>query len=359
MSRTTVLHLVGDRKMGGIASTLKLLQDSHLAETHNFLFLETDGNPQDALRIAKTLKGIDIVAIHFAVRTANLATLVWIQLLSKLLSFKIILIEHHYSQRFQEIAATNPNRLQRALAIAGQLVDRVIAVSPPQQQWLSGFIPASKLVTIASCSCLQTFWNIPERPPHQGPLRVVSYGRHSLPAKGFDILIEAAKLLQDLPIQIAIGGQGPDTQQLRHLAAATNNVKIVAPIPDVPCFLDAADVVVIPSRWEPWGLTCTEAKAAGRPVIVSCVDGLIDRVQDCGLAVPPDSPKELAAALRRLSSDSNRQQLREWGRAARDSVRSAESNYISAWAELLNSQTAKRCRYNTKLNGLLSSDSRS
>ena len=359
MSRTTVLHLVGDRKMGGIASTLKLLKDSRLAETYQFIFLETDGNPKDGLRIAKAFRGIDIAAIHFAVRTANLATIVWIRVLSKLLGFKVILIEHHYSQRFQEIASTNPKRLQRALAIASQLVDRVIAVSPPQQQWLSGFIPASKLVSIPSCSCLQAFRDVPERSPHSECFKVVSYGRHSLPAKGFDVLIEAAKLLQDLPIQIAIGGQGPDTPQLRHLAADINNVQIVAPIPDVPCFLGSADVVVIPSRWEPWGLTCTEAKAAGKPVIASYVDGLIDRVQDCGLAVPPDNPKELAMALRWLSSVSDRQQMQEWGRAARDSVRLAESNYISAWADLLKSQTAKHCRYNAELNEVLSGDLRS
>lgn len=70
----------------------------------------------------------------------------------------------------------------------------------------------------------------------------------------------------------------------------------------------AADVFVLPSHTEPWGLVVNEAMAAGLPVIVTdrvgCAD---DLVQDgsTGLVVPAHDPESLAAAIGRLSDDRN------------------------------------------------------
>ena len=339
MQRAKILHIVGDRKVGGIGSTIDLLQASPLANAYEFCDLESDGHPRDLLRIARAATAVDAVAIHFSVRTANLPTFAWLRLLSKLYGFKIALIEHHYSERFQAIGARRPQQLGRALAIAASLVDRTIAVSPTQSQWLAGFVPAAKLSIVASCSPLDSFLALPEQSSRSGPLKLVSFGRHTLPWKGFDVLIAAAKLLQDLPLQIEIGGSGPAIEQLRQLAAETDNVKIVGFVPDLGAFLQAADAVVIPSRWEAWGLTCTEAKAAGKPVVVSHVDGLIDQVGGCGLSVPPDSPAALAAALRLLCQARDSGQLQAWGRAARASVQTAEAEYLSSWEALLSDLT--------------------
>ncbi len=94
------------------------------------------------------------------------------------------------------------------------------------------------------------------------------------------------KLLPPLSVKLHLGGSGVQYAELQELAAGLNNLQFVGKVTDVPSFLAECDAVVIPSRWEPWGTVCVEAKAAGKPVIVSNIDGLTEQVQNCGILVP-------------------------------------------------------------------------
>jgi glycosyltransferase involved in cell wall biosynthesis len=82
-----------------------------------------------------------------------------------------------------------------------------------------------------------------------------------------------------------------------------------------------AEVVVGPSRSEGLGIVALEAMALGRPVVASCVDGLLEVVEDgvSGFLVQPDNPAAIAEAIRRLISD---RALREqMGQAGRERVK--------------------------------------
>ncbi|MCW2249607.1 glycosyltransferase involved in cell wall biosynthesis [Azospirillum fermentarium] len=74
----------------------------------------------------------------------------------------------------------------------------------------------------------------------------------------------------------------------------------------LPAYYAMADVFVLPSEWEPWGLVVNEAMSCGVPVIVSdrvgCQTDLV-RDGDTGLVVPTGDIDALAAALRRLLTD--------------------------------------------------------
>jgi glycosyltransferase involved in cell wall biosynthesis len=60
----------------------------------------------------------------------------------------------------------------------------------------------------------------------------------------------------------------------------------------------AADVAVVPSREEPFGLAALEALACGLPVVASSVGGLTEYVDESvGRLVPPDNPGALAYAV--------------------------------------------------------------
>jgi glycosyltransferase involved in cell wall biosynthesis len=129
----------------------------------------------------------------------------------------------------------------------------------------------------------------------------------------------------------------PETQpayatQLRDLMAERGLSGCARLLPGLPndgtALVDAfhaADVFVLPSMHEPFGIVVLEAWSAGRPVIVSRVGGMKALVKDgeTGLFVDPDSPStpsDLAALLTRLRQDpALRESLGMAGRAeARD-----------------------------------------
>ena len=92
--------------------------------------------------------------------------------------------------------------------------------------------------------------------------------------------------------------------------------------------------MVIPSRWEPWGNVCLEARAAARPVVVTPVDGLVEQVQGCGLIADDATEEALAAALEALlqSSDTTR---RQWSDSGRRSAADSWQSYLDGWSALL------------------------
>jgi glycosyltransferase involved in cell wall biosynthesis len=73
----------------------------------------------------------------------------------------------------------------------------------------------------------------------------------------------------------------------------------------LPLYYSAADVCVVPSYYEPFGLVAIEAMACGTPVIASNVGGLKFTVipEKTGLLVPPKDVEALAGAIDRVLAD--------------------------------------------------------
>ena len=70
-------------------------------------------------------------------------------------------------------------------------------------------------------------------------------------------------------------------------------------------YYTAADVCVIPSHYEPFGLVAIEAMACGTPVVASAVGGLKFTVisEETGLLVPPHDVSKFADAIERILTD--------------------------------------------------------
>ena len=142
--------------------------------------------------------------------------------------------------------------------------------------------------------------------PSGGPVRLVAAGRLSV-EKGFDVLLEAMALAvsEGLDVQLELVGSGPEHDRLAALAAQLDGrVRLTPAQPRAALWarMDAAQVLVVPSRREGLGLVALEAIARGRPVIASRVGGLPETVRDGvdGVLVPPEEARALADALRRL-----------------------------------------------------------
>ncbi len=132
--------------------------------------------------------------------------------------------------------------------------------------------------------------------------RVVKSLGRLVPEKGFDVLLRAAALAerQGSCFRLEIGGDGPERKALRALARQLGMGGVTFPgwIDDVPAFLSDADVFVLASRHEAFGLVILEAMACGVPIVATRVSGPAEILDSkTALLVDPDDPSAMAAAL--------------------------------------------------------------
>lgn len=140
-----------------------------------------------------------------------------------------------------------------------------------------------------------------------------------VPRKGFDVLVAALAELAARPWRCTIAGsldRDPATgdalrAQIERLGLSDRITLTGAldpePLDDV---YRSADVFVLPSRYEGYGMVFTEAMARGLP-IVACAAGAVPATvpRDGGILVPPDDAGALAEGLRRLLDDPKERRL--------------------------------------------------
>jgi glycosyltransferase involved in cell wall biosynthesis len=148
------------------------------------------------------------------------------------------------------------------------------------------------------------------------------------PEKGVDVLVRA---FDGVPGELALVGDGPDRERVAALAGPS--VRLLGRIErdELVGWYAAADAFVMPSRSETWGMSMTEAAAAGLPLVASEAPGagydLIDEGVN-GFRVPVEDVEALRAALTRVAADPG---FRE--RARPRTLELARGHTPEAWAE--------------------------
>jgi glycosyltransferase involved in cell wall biosynthesis len=123
--------------------------------------------------------------------------------------------------------------------------------------------------------------------------------------KGIDVLAEGYRHYRQLstePWPLLVGGVGPESDRLADVPGV-DMLGFVQP-DELPGLLARAGCLVLPSRFEPWGVVVHEATAAGLPVVCTSVCGAASRlVLDGynGAVVSPGDAEALARALLRMS----------------------------------------------------------
>jgi UDP-glucose:(heptosyl)LPS alpha-1,3-glucosyltransferase len=121
--------------------------------------------------------------------------------------------------------------------------------------------------------------------------------------KGLPTAIRALALLADRGARLLVLGRGNEARY-RALAAESGVAERVVWLgarPDIDRWYAAADVLALPSRYEPFGNVHLEALASGVPVVTSVRAGAAEVIDDrCGGAVEPDDAAGLARALDKL-----------------------------------------------------------
>ncbi|HEV2782114.1 MAG TPA: glycosyltransferase family 4 protein [Actinophytocola sp.] len=146
--------------------------------------------------------------------------------------------------------------------------------------------------------------------PHGEPL-IVFFGRLEWEKGVHDLITALPRIRRTHPgARLVVAGRGRQAATLLALARkhrVVRSVEFVGHLPDrelVAC-LAAADVVVLPSRYEPFGIVALEAAAAGAPLVAAATGGLGEVVIDgeTGLSFAPGDAAGLAGAVRAVLDD--------------------------------------------------------
>jgi glycosyltransferase involved in cell wall biosynthesis len=158
---------------------------------------------------------------------------------------------------------------------------------------------------------------IPSAPP-----RLISLSRLSH-HKGIDIAVEAVTALTNQGMDIRYDIHGADAGEQTHLqtmiAQSSARERIVLHgkllASERNRAFAQADLCVIPSRRESFGLVALEAMAAGLPVVATDVEGLPEVVEGCAILAKPNDPQSLQTAIRSALEPRRRKEMIAQGRA--------------------------------------------
>ena len=153
-------------------------------------------------------------------------------------------------------------------------------------------------IIVGLYTCEAAFHTGPQDPPRNSFL----FTGRLVDTKGVDVLAAAYRAYReqsDDPWPLVVAGIGPMDAEL----GAIDGVKLLGFVSpkDLPGVMAEAGCLVLPSRFEPWGVVVQEAAASGQAVICTSACGAASRlVLDGynGRVVAPDRPDHLAAAMR-------------------------------------------------------------
>lgn len=199
--------------------------------------------------------------------------------------------------------------------------DRIICISQDELQaaWDAG-LPKEKcrlvynaLAETAPCAIPVTLPDEINSAKERGEFILLFVGRYDQ-QKGIDILLDAFRRLSGTPIWLLAAGDAIRASERPDFISQTINLSWMKP-GEITSLLGLCDAMIVPSRWEGFGLVAAEAARAGKAVICSNRGGLPEVVEHgvTGIVFDDLSSEGIAKLLRTL----DRNQLKQMGEAGR------------------------------------------
>lgn len=222
-----------------------------------------------------------------------------------------------------------------------ETAQRIVATSPQEQEHMRTLVSAKGNIDVIPCGTDIERFGCLDRESARAELginpqtKLVMYVGRFDPRKGIETLVRAVRESElfgseDLKLMICGGSRpgqsdGDECKRIKGIVAELG-MSHMTEFPgrisqeDLPSYYAAADVCVVPSHYEPFGLVAIEAMASFTPVVASDVGGLQFTVvnEETGLLAPPQDVQAFANAIDRILHDAN--WSKQLGRAARKRV---------------------------------------
>lgn len=273
MSKPRIVHLLDDTTTGGVTRVVAHICNSpRLAKQaqHEIRIL-----PKNAADVP--VIDADMIVSHLTISWRGLGGI--IALRAKHPHVPLVHVEHSYTQAFTALNVSNRERFFALLRTGYALFDTVVGVSRAQYSWLvtRDLVTPERSRVIRSAVDLSAFAAL--TPPSE-PCKVFGAMGRLEPQKGFDTLIMAFSQCQDPDARLRIFGRGSQQEQLSRMAQIDPRITLEGHAPDPVRAMSELQAVLLPSRWEAYGLVAQEALAALRRTVVAPVDGLCDQIED-------------------------------------------------------------------------------
>ena len=177
----------------------------------------------------------------------------------------------------------------------------------------------------------------PGKPATSNSKRFLAVGRLTPQHKGFDLLIDAFRdfARQDAEWTLDIVGEGPEEDALRRRIASYQLEDRILLHPftnDIQAYYSKAQIYVLSSRWEGFGLVLVEAMAHGLPVISSDLPTSLELMGDFAYYFPTGNAKALADRMIEATHA-------DWQKKSEEALKIAQrfevSHIMSQWRKLL------------------------
>ena len=262
--------------------------------------------------------------------------------LLKLTNARLITTEHSTSNR-------------RRGNIFGKMIDRIIyhpciyiicisrGVEKKLNDWISKNSNKTKIIR-NGCKLNKKLNHI--KNSKDKAVKIISIGSLK-DSKNYFTAIKAIDKIKELDFLWAIAGDGVLYKELNDLVnkfELKDKISFLGHVDDIDKLLDDANIFLIPSKWEGFGIAAVEAMHSSLPIIASNVDGLREVVSNertCSLLINPNDVEDIAMKLKQLIKSKKLRE--ELGRNAYQnslnfSIEKMLNKYFSFYKTLINNK---------------------